>query len=466
MRLRRRALLGGGLGLGLAALSLPSLLPRGARAGGETPVRRLLLFMTEHGTMYRRWRLRPGDLPEDEDWEVPLAGLSADEFSEILRPLYGWRDRVVVLDGIGNAAGLLSGLNQHEVGHATALTGTMAVEVPGSLARPLGPSLDQIVASEIAEPGQIASLQLSQGSFPFCFDGAGKALPFLMEPLELYQRLFPNGPGDAPVPTDVAAIRDRQSRVADLVREQYATLAPRLGAADRLKVEQHRELLAALGVQLDKLVEKTCSVSAPPDGGPAWEDPEWYDFRTQMFTTLTVLALSCDLTRVAVMGLWGLRNEHLGAPPGDIHNDFAHAAEIDPVAEQVMVDYGKYHATEFAALLSALSGVASEGGSLLDDTLVVWSNELGSPDHQMSVVPVVLAGGSSFLGAPGRYVRWRPTHVVSGPWADEPQGPPHNRLLVAIARAMGLELDRVGAATLPLPGGGTLDCTGALDRLY
>ena len=465
MRLGRRALLGGGLGLGLGALCLPSLAPRGARAEATGPVRRLLIVMTEHGAVYDRWRMRPGGLGEDADWEVPLAGLAAEEFSEILRPLHDFRDRLLVLDGLGNAVALAAGMNQHEAGHATALTGTHVQPVDGALARAQGPSIDQIVAQAIAAPGQIASLQVTPWSWPYCFNDAGEAVPYIYEPLELYAKLFPQGPGDAPVPTSLAAIRARQSQVVDLVRAQYDQMAPRLGGDDRRKVEQHRDLLAALGLQLEKLAEIACAAPDSPGAGPPWEDPAWYDFRSEVFTTLTTLALSCDLTRVAVVALSGLRNEHVGAPPGDIHNDFAHAVSTDPVAKQVMVEYGKLHAGELRRLLAALDQVPSEGGTLLDDTLVVWGNELGSPEHAMDRVPIVLAGGTSFLGAPGRYIRWRPTHVATGPWGDEWQGPPHNRLLVSIARAMGVETDQVGVGSVKLKDGSTLDCTGELDRL-
>lgn len=464
MRLGRRALLRGGLGLGLGALSLPSLLPRGARAGATGPVKRLLLVMTEHGAVYDAWRMRPGGLGDDADWEVPLGGLAEAEFSEILRPLHGFRDRLLVLDGLGDAVGVTDGMNQHEVGHATALTGTHARAIDGGLARAHGPSIDQIVAGQVAAPGQIGSLQLTPWSYPFCFDGAGDPVPYIYEPLELYMKLFPQGPGDAPVPTDLAAIRARQAAVVDLAREQFVRVAPRLGADDRRKVELHRDLLASLSLQLEKLADIACEVPDAPGGGPAWEAPAWYDFRAEMFTTLTVLALSCDLTRVGVIALSGLRNEHVGAPPGDIHNDFAHAASTDPVAKQVMTAYGTYHANDVRRVLAALDQAPSEGGTLLDDTLVVWGNELGSPEHAMHSVPVVLAGGASFF-APGRYVRWRPTHVVAGPWGEEWQGPPHNRLLVSIARAMGLDLDRVGEASVPLKDGSMLDCTGPLDRL-
>lgn len=463
--LSRRAWVRGGLGLGLGALCLPSLLPRGARAGAEAPVRRLLIVMTEHGAVYDRWRMRPGGLGDDADWEVPLGPLTSLEFSEVLQPLHARRERLLILDGIGNAVGTVTALNEHQEGHATALTGTLTQEVDGGLARAYGPSIDQIVAGAIADPGQIASLQLSHGSWPYSYDASGHALPYIFEPAELYAKLFPHGPDEAPPGTDLAAIRARQRHVVELAGEQYAQVAGRLGAADRLKVEQHRDLLAALAVQLDELSKKTCEIPAAPGSAPAWEDPQWYDARAQLFTTLTALALSCDLTRVAVLALWGLRNVDVGAPPGDLHNDFAHAVSVDPLAAQVMTTFGRRHASDVARVLDVLEDIPSAGGTLLDDTLVVWSSELGGPEHQLHHLPVVLAGGSSHFGRPGRYIRWRQTHELTNFWGDEWQGPPHNRLLVSIARAMGVERSSVGATTVALKNGGTLDCTGALDRL-
>jgi hypothetical protein len=461
----RRTWLRGGLGLGLGALCLPSLLPRGVRAQAEAPVRRLLVVMTEHGAVYPRWRMRPGALPEDEDWEVPLAPLAAPEFSEILQPLHRHRARLSILDGLGNAVGLTTALNEHKEGHATALTGTQAVELEDGPAHAQGPSIDQIVASAIAEAGQIASLQVSHGSWPYSYDASGKTLPYIYEPAELYTRLFPDGPGGAPLPTEVAAIRARQRQVIELARAQFSAVAPRLGAADRLKVEQHRDLLRALELQLETLSQKTCDVPAPPGEVAPWEEPEWYDQRTELFTTLTALALSCDLTRVGVLALWGLRNEQVGAPPGDIHNDFAHAVSSDPIAAQVMTNFGRYHAEDVAKLLDVLEDIPSAGGTLLDDTLVVWTSELGTPEHQLHHVPVVLAGGTGYFDKPGRYIYWRQTNVVPGLLGDELQGPPHNRLLVSIARAMGVERDAVGVTSVPLKDGATLDCTGELDRL-
>lgn len=460
---RRRLL--AGLGLGIGALTLPSLLPRGVRADAPGPVKRILFLMTEHGTVYQNWRMRPGGLGDDQDWEVPLAGLAEAEFSEILRPLYGLRDQLLILDGLGLATGHMTGINEHEEGHATALTGSLAKPVDGGVALAASASIDQIIAAGVAEPGQIASLQVSHGSWPYAFDAAGKSLPWLSDPFQLYAKLFPGGPDDPDQqPTDADHIRNKQSKVIDLVRQQYSALAPRLGAEDRLKVEQHRDLLFALGEQLEHLATLTCEVPPQPAAQPPWEDLQYYYARAKAYATLTAVALGCDITRVGLLAYSGLRNGHVGAPPGDLHNDFAHQASTDPTAMQVMTAYHKIHAGDFKQILEALAAIPDVDGSLLDNTVVVWANELCTGEHSMNQWPVVLAGGKQFFTT-GRYVRWAQNNVIKATWSDEPQGPPHNRLLVSLARSMGVDIDQVGEAEVTLKGGGKLSCKGPLDRL-
>src|SRR5690606_27275820 len=157
------------------------------------------------------------------------APLAEADFSEILRPLHGFRDRLMVLDGVGMATGHMTGINEHEEGHATALTGTLAQPVDGGVALANGPSIDQIIAAGVSEPGQIASLQVSHGSGAYRYDNGGKARPWITDPWQLCTRLFPGGPADPNrMPSDLDTIRARQAQVVDLVRQQYHELAPRL----------------------------------------------------------------------------------------------------------------------------------------------------------------------------------------------------------------------------------------------
>ncbi len=69
-------------------------------------------------------------------------------------------------------------------------------------------------------------------------------------------------------------------------------------------------------------------------------------------------------------------------------------------------------------------------GSMLDNTTIVWTNELGKGNsHTMDNIPFVLVGnGCDFqMGRALKFPRV-----------------PHNRLLLALAQGMGHHLDRFG----------------------
>ena len=69
-------------------------------------------------------------------------------------------------------------------------------------------------------------------------------------------------------------------------------------------------------------------------------------------------------------------------------------------------------------------------GSLLDNTLIVWTNELGKGNsHTLDNIPLVMVGGGLDFRM-GRSLKY--------------PNVPHNRLLLALAHAMGDELQRFG----------------------
>jgi hypothetical protein len=51
-----------------------------------------------------------------------------------------------------------------------------------------------------------------------------------------------------------------------------------------------------------------------------------------------------------------------------------------------------YYASQVARMAQALEAVPEGDGTVLDNTLIVWSNELGRGDHNQRNVPVVLIG--------------------------------------------------------------------------
>ena len=76
----------------------------------------------------------------------------------------------------------------------------------------------------------------------------------------------------------------------------------------------------------------------------------------------------------------------------------------------------------------------SGGGSLFDETLVIWVKELGdSRLHVCEDVPFVIAGSAAGRFTTGRYIH-------AG-------GRSHSHLLVSLCQAFGMELDTFGDAS-------------------
>jgi hypothetical protein len=80
-------------------------------------------------------------------------------------------------------------------------------------------------------------------------------------------------------------------------------------------------------------------------------------------------------------------------------------------------------------------------GSLLDNTLVIWTNELGKGNsHTLDNIPFVLVGNGLDFRM-GRSVRYKKV--------------PHNRLLLSLAHGFGHRIERFGNANFcgagPLP---------------
>ncbi len=107
---------------------------------------------------------------------------------------------------------------------------------------------------------------------------------------------------------------------------------------------------------------------------------------------LMVNAMACDLTRVGTIH-W---SRAAGQPtyPWLGFNEGAHGlAHESKTAKLAMID--QWYATQFAYLVNALGSVREgpNNQTMLDNTLVMWCNELGNgAAHSHENIPLVLAG--------------------------------------------------------------------------
>ena len=114
-----------------------------------------------------------------------------------------------------------------------------------------------------------------------------------------------------------------------------------------------------------------------------------------------VQAFSCDVTRTAtlVVGPSGSIQHYTWANADVDFHETAHGAVGDALT--MMSRINGWHAQQVAYLIEQLSLVSEGDGTLLDNTLVFWTNELGVHpfDHHREEVPVLLAGGMLNTGA-------------------------------------------------------------------
>jgi hypothetical protein len=81
----------------------------------------------------------------------------------------------------------------------------------------------------------------------------------------------------------------------------------------------------------------------------------------------------------------------------DFHNDIAHKDNgADAVAASVMVGVAQYYAGLVTTLAQKLASIPQAGGkTALDNSLVVWGNELATGPHGINGYPVALVGGAA-----------------------------------------------------------------------
>ncbi len=459
---RRHLLQLGGLtalGVGLPGGTLPAF------AQSPGPTKRLVVISHCHGWPYETWRMRPTGMSDAEPWTLDLSTLAENELSRPLAPLYRHRRRLLALDGLSLAtAELDSGGNRHDRGWIHAWTGNNA-DFAARDTRSTSASIDQLIARHIARPDRLPSLELSvdaalEAGRPIAYSPGGVRLPAESTPLRAWERVF--GPASS---GDVVGTRRRTT--LDFAYNEYRQLAPRIDTVDRTRLESHFGLVERLGHRLEGLATLSCD--APPR--PAAEF-ERYDMRFDAFADTIAAAFSCDITRVVSLSLGEMPTAEFGAAAisDKVHKGIAHFIYEDAKKHAAMTDYVRYHGGQVARLVDTLEAIPDAGGgSLMDNTLIVWGSELGDGWHGYRNYCPVLIGGSWAFNT-GRYMYWPhetpvemrvPSQILTG-GATRLSGIPHQRLLVSVAGAMGLDVDHVGLRHARGQRGDFVDVTGRL----
>lgn len=432
MKLSRRSLL-----TAFGAGALASLLPRSALAAGPSP-KRLILFFSPNGTVYDQW--------------LPTQNGNALAFKPMMSALAPYQDRITVLDNIVAKSCSNGPGDDHMKGMGHMLTGIELLPgtiqggggTPSGLAG--GPSIDQVIANTIGKDTRLKSLELGAyvGSADIwsrmIYSGANQPLPPIEDPTKAFQTLFS---GTNLSPDALARLMKRRQSVLDAAAGSLDAMGKSLGGDDKARLDQH----AASVRDIEKQLLTQAQSCVPPTVSPIDRNkPENYEPTLRIMIDMMVAALACDQTRVASLqcsrSVSNVSYPKLGVTEG--HHDLSHFTDADTTARDKLIKINTFYAQQFAYLLQKLDAVKESDGSLLDNSLVVWVNELSKGNvHSHSPQPFLLAGKARGALKGGRLLKMG-------------TATPHNNVLVSVANLMDVPLTTFGNAAY---------CTGGITNI-
>ena len=446
-RLHRRSLLRGAAGIAVALPFLDAMLPRHASAQAAMAPLRFGVMFSANGVI-------------DADW-TPTGGVNDFVLSTALSPLAPHRADINIVQGLNAETSYMQDGNPHDLAMAHMLTGMrMQGSTFGRAGHILdgtagGPSIDQALAKVIGSDTKLRSLELGVQSTitdlepmvtRMSYGGPNDPRTPLDDPKQVFTRLF----GDTLASqAEIDALHKRQKSVLDAVLAEFTSVNATLGYDDKQKLERHAEAIRDIERQLDLMNMPTgmgCKIPMMAPNVPVTVFDCTRDSRPTKCLTgfpeigkaqmdLMVLALACDLSRVVSLQ-WSTAESttvHSQLGIADEHHLMSHdIANKAPLMTKV----NTWYAEQFAYLLAEMKKIPEGGGTLLDNTLMFWPNELSQAEvHLRRNLPYVLAGKAQGKVPTGRYLKY--------------QGDPHNKLLATFLNIFGIAADSFGEAMYP-----------------
>jgi len=445
LKVSRRTFLGGGLS-GAASVALSPFLPiaeQKAEAQGS-PKRLFLVFYS-------------GGAKISQDW--PMGGETDFTFPPLASCFAPYKDKLIYFRNLRR--GMDGSKGSHQGGTGGVWSGQRALANQGPGPWMTGPSIDRLIVSKIPQPTPFQTIDLDcqsedQGNLrsKTLFDLQGNPIGGEQDPSRAFDRIFTDGIVPAGTDPKIAErLRHERRSVLDLVNEDLNALKMRMGGQDKVRVDQHLEALRSIEQRLtpgnQNLSGATFKVPTKADF-PKLEflKNDNYPVIGKMHTDLAVAALASDRTRIISLQ-WSQGN-------GDIiynwlgvkgeHHALTHGGVTTPSLDKI----NEWHFKQFAYLLEQMSAVKEGNGTLLDNTVVVFANELHdgnthSPDPSLTF----LAGSGGGYFKTGRHLIYPPVDKsVSGRAAK----PNYSQLLVSLVQYMGLEINQVSDPSIGPPG--------------
>ena len=238
--------------------------------------------------------------------------------------------------------------------------------------------------------------------------------------------------------------------IADKVLQSYTRLRSsnrRLSAQDKRRLDEHIERVDELQRKLS--TDVACAgISVPSKDSWTTYNQQGYHFDPAMMREFWSLhndviaaAFACGTSSIATMHC----NDTFSMFQGEWHPDVAHQASLtDAVSQTILREaHQDFFESVFLDLANKLDAIDDgDGRSVLDNTLMMWTQECGSLTHLSYSIPIVTAGSVAGQWSTGRYLDYRNLSVTKENWnnpkLNQNPGLIYNQWLGNVLDAMGL----------------------------
>ena len=416
--------------LGLSAASFPFLmgLPSLGLASPARPRQRLIVMFSPNGT------IPPAYWPDETGSDFKL--------KEIMSPLEALKDRMLILHGLSNK--VRGDGDGHMRGMSCLLTGIELFpgNIQGGSDTPAGwasgISIDQEIRnffqSKEETRTRFGSLEFGVGvtdrADPWTrmsYAGPNKPVAPISDPYQMYQKLY-------------GQLKDKESlqSVLDDVRDDLKKVRKLISAEDRRLLEEHESLVRQMEKEISETDRQRLRIGPPTLEEGVADQNDNVPRLSRMQIDLLVNSFVNDMARVATLqytkSVGQARMNWLNITDG--HHGLSHEPDKNEEAQGKLVKINQWFAGELNYLVQKLANTPEPGGegNLLDNTLVIWTNELGKGNsHTLDNIPFLLIGGG-FGFQMGRSVKLEKV--------------PHNRLHLALAHGVGHRIETFGKSAL------------------
>lgn len=479
--LPRRSLLKGLGGVAVALPFLEVMAPRSAAAQAMTPKRFLIFFDGQS--------LGADNDPKHDELVPTTVGRNYD-LKTATQPLGALKSEVSIVSGLkipwaAENGGAVPAGGRRDNFHVSTLSPLLSGVRSPSGTTSAGETADQLVAGFLAGSTTFKSLvyrvqadwylsvsaAYGRDIISYKKDSSGRLVPVTpqISPAQAFQALFggftPPGADPAAVKKADFELRARRS-VLDLVKGDTERLIPKLGAADRQRMQRHFDELR----DLERRVAATpppqtsaCKIPVVPAMDPPVGNPQGNngtdntyaqnlgysneEDRARLFVDLIHMAMVCDLTRVASLQMTMFQS-HMNMYPltqqaTDCH-ELGHGGV--PGGTSAMAKGHAWHMKHFAALVQKFKDTPEGAGSMLDSSAMVflfegghgWDPEgnKGNSSHSTENMAALIAGRAGGL-QPGQ-------HVVAA-------GRHPAQVLISGMKAVGAPTETLGEVNGALP---------------